>query len=492
MAIKYVSADTTTLYKNATDNDRILDLLWGDRVKVESNSGTRAKVKARGVTGYVKKTDLGDTSLLEVYFIDVGQGDGILIRTPDHRHLMIDGGYKRASQPTGKNAADFVDWKFVKDYGETTIQLDALIASHNDADHYGGLWDLLDVSQSAELNASGVTVEACYHAGVAWWKKGASGRSLGKVSSDSNFFVQLMTNRTQVKAALATGADPALQGEWAKFMKAVVDTKKADGSPTPIQRLSHVNGFVPGFDGSDGGPAIHVLAPVEFTADGKPAVRRLGSSDSWNTNGNSLLFRLDYGRSRMLLTGDLNSRSQKFLLEDYTGQRQAFECDVAKACHHGSDDVSYEFLSAMRPAVTIISSGDNEGHDHPRPGIVAASATTGYLSIIDDRIATPLVYSTELARSVSFGHPTKISVPNNGGMIQAADGALDNVDIEFKETKAGDLRPQTKTRKLGQTLVVAGQIYGLVNVRTDGNTILCATMNEKDYSWQIKKFESRF
>jgi len=58
-----------------------------------------------------------------------------------------------------------------------------------------------------------------------------------------------------------------------------------------------------------------------------------------------------------------------------------FLCDVAKACHHGSDDVSYEFLSAMRPAVTVISSGDNEGHDHPRPGIVAASATTGHLEI---------------------------------------------------------------------------------------------------------------
>lgn len=334
-------------------------------------------------------------------------------------------------------------------------------------------------------------MEACYHAGIAWWKKGTD-RWLGEVSSDSDFFVQLMTNRTQVKAALATGADPALQGEWAKFMKSVVDSKKVDGSPTSIQRLSHADGFVPGFDGSNGEPAIHVLAPVEFTADGKPAVRRVGSTDSWNTNGNSLLFRLDYGRTRILLTGDLNSRSQKFLLEDYTGQRQAFECDVAKACHHGSDDVSYEFLSAMRPAVTIISSGDNEGHDHPRPGIVAASATTGYLSIVDDKIATPLVYSTELARSVSFGHPTKISVPSGGGTVEASGNALNGVEIEFKETKPGDLNPQTKTRKLGKTLVVAGQIYGLVNVRTDGNKILCATMNEKDYSWQIKKFESRF
>jgi len=129
------------------------------------------KVRARGKEGYVAAAAVGDESLLELYFIDVGQGDGILIRTPDGRHLMIDGGYKRAAQPTGKNAADFVDWKFVKDYGTETIHLEAMIASHNDADHYGGLADLLDAGQERELDARQVHVDAFYHAGVAWWVK---------------------------------------------------------------------------------------------------------------------------------------------------------------------------------------------------------------------------------------------------------------------------------------------------------------------------------
>jgi hypothetical protein len=40
--------------------------------------------------------------------------------------------------------------------------------------------------------------------------------------------------------------------------------------------------------------------------------------------------------------------------------------------------------------------------------------------------------------------------------------------------------------------VVAGLIYGLVNVRTDGEKILCATLNEKDNTWQVKTFLSRF
>lgn len=491
MAVKYVSLDTTPLFQDASGSSDILHLLWGDRVEVLSAGGSRSKVRARGKTGYVEKTALGDTSLLEVYFIDVGQGDGILIRTPDHRHIMIDGGYKRKSQPTGKNAADFVDWKFFKDYGQDEIHLDVMMASHNDADHYGGLWDLLSVDQSNELDAQSVRVDAFYHAGIAWWKKG-TGRWLGETTSDGDYFVQLMTNRAQVVAALATGANPALQGEWAKLLQAVSETRTAGGGVTPIRRLSHTDRFIPGFDGSNGGLGVRVLAPVEFEVDGRPGIRRVGAQDSWNTNGNSLLLRLDYGRTRILLTGDLNSRSQKLLLEDYTGDRQEFQCDVAKACHHGSDDVSYEFLAAMYPAVTIISSGDNEGHDHPRPGIVAASATAGYLSIRDDRIVTPLIYSTELARSTSIGRATKIAVADSNGTVEVSGDGLRNVDIEFTETKAGDLNPRRVTKKLSDTRVVAGLIYGLVNVRTDGNTILCATMNEKDYTWQIKKFESRF
>jgi hypothetical protein len=40
---------------------------------------------------------------------------------------MIDGGSKRASQPTGKNAADFVDWTFARDYGLSQIHLDVMM-----------------------------------------------------------------------------------------------------------------------------------------------------------------------------------------------------------------------------------------------------------------------------------------------------------------------------------------------------------------------------
>jgi beta-lactamase superfamily II metal-dependent hydrolase len=495
MAIDYIKEEKIGVYDAASGGKKLIELLWGDRVSVLTASGSRRKVKARGVTGYVDADALGGESLLELYFIDVGQGDGVLIRTPDHRHILVDGGFRRKGQPTNKNAADFVDWKFRKDYGKTKISLDAMIISHCDADHYGGLWDLLsnDPAAKAELDCSSVEIGAFYHAGVGWWQKPGGGRWLGPSKTDSsgdNFLTQLMEDRASAGAALAGGAGPKLQGQWAEFIQSVHDTG------APMQRLSHLDEYVPGFTPADSDVALRVLAPVEFELDGKSALRNLGN-DSQNTNGNSIMLRVDYGQARIMLTGDLNANAQDGLLEDYAGSRVELLCDVAKACHHGSEDVSFEFLQALYPACTIISSGDSEGHGHPRPSIVAASGITGFKEITNDRVVTPLVYSTEIARSIQLGRITKITAPE----FSLSDGSKEDVElnaashlamIEYEKTEAGALQPQTRDRPLKGSYTVAGVVYGLVNVRTDGKKILCATRDETSATFAVKTFNSRF
>lgn len=497
----YVSVDSTPLYTSSSGGTAILHLLWGDGVKFVGGSTTngRRKVKSRGgLTGWVTASSLGGESLLEFYFIDVGQGDGVLIKTPNFRHIMIDGGFPRSVQDTGKNAADFVDWKFFKDYGESQITLDTMLVSHCDADHYGGLWNLLDASKIDELDASGVTVESFFHAGLSWWDTG-SGKTLGPSITDAGdkFWTRLLGNRTSVGNATSGGGEPQLAGWWREFLATAYETKKKDGHPTEINRLSHTDEYVPGYEpGTANEPSIRVLGPVEFgVKDGRlsdsstadPALRKFPGGNSKNTNGVSLLLRVDYGRSRVMLTGDLNKASQEKLLEDYTGQRLEFACDVAKGCHHGSDDISYAFLQALRPAATVISSGDNEGHDHPRPSVIAASATTGYLELKDGDLVTPLIYSTELGRSVDLGFPKKFKERDpSGATINTISGdALDRSTLEITKAKKKEVR-------LEDTMVVGGLIYGLVNVRTDGEKILCATLDESKSKWRIKTFRSRF
>jgi hypothetical protein len=143
----------------------------------------------------------------------------------------------------------------------------------------------------------------------------------------------------------------------------------------------------------------------------------------------------------------------------------------------------------MKPAATIISSGDNEGHDHPRPSIIAASATTGHmqLSSDDDDLLTPLVYSTELSRSIDLGFADKLELRDSAGNVT---GTLDKAALKRATLHL------TKTRRervrLGNAMVVGGLIYGLINVRTDGKKILCATLDESNNRWRIKSFRSRF
>ena len=70
--------------------------------------------------------------------------------------------------------------------------------------------------------------------------------------------------------------------------------------------------------------------------------------------------------------------------------------------------------------------------------------------------------------------------------------AFNKSRIHYEEKKSGDRTPRKRSKAVGGSLVVAGLIYGLVNVRTDGDTILCATLDEKDHDWRIKKITSRF
>lgn len=533
-SVFYLSRTTEPLHELPAPRERSpkdpshFELLWGDRVRrlrdeatgdfVPESAAGRWKVRARGRTGWVDTDALGTTSLLEFYFIDVGQGDGVLVKTPNNRHILVDGGWPRKKQPTGKNASDFVDWKFMRDY-ETelgAIELDAIVCSHNDQDHYGGLWDLLDSTQwvegeVAELDTRAVLVEAIYHAGVSWWRPGR--KTLGpvverEIDTDGDgapertkFLTRILGDRADVERGLRHDipAEERLQGEWAEFLRECAAAKTADGRPTPIERLTSASGHLPDFgpdgpaaaDGAVDEPVIRVLAPVEFEVDGAPAMRRFGGS-SKNTNGNSILLRIDIGEFRILLTGDLNTKSQGALLRDWEEEPDVFECDVAKACHHGSDDVSFTFLDRMKPQVTIISSGDSEGHDHPAPEVIAASAITGWVTVENDRLKTPLVYCTELARSVEVG------------LIVGVDDVNDEVTppeetpLEHERLRAtaevvfaGDLNPRTVERRLRNRYLVTGTVYGLVNVRTDGSRIVCAALNEKDRSWNVTEIDPK-
>ncbi|MFA6588467.1 MAG: MBL fold metallo-hydrolase [Patescibacteria group bacterium] len=77
---------------------------------------------------------------LRVWFADVGQGDGIIIRTPNQFNIIIDGGPN----------VDFI--KTVdKKLPLTDQSIDLLVISHPDADHITGLVGLLKVNRVKQV-----------------------------------------------------------------------------------------------------------------------------------------------------------------------------------------------------------------------------------------------------------------------------------------------------------------------------------------------------
>src|SRR3989344_2474649 len=72
------------------------------------------------------------SDLLKVYFLDVGQGDAILIESPNHGRVLVDG---------GKNRKVLSEIDKVLPFGDRKI--DVVMATHPDADHIGGLPEVI-------------------------------------------------------------------------------------------------------------------------------------------------------------------------------------------------------------------------------------------------------------------------------------------------------------------------------------------------------------
>jgi beta-lactamase superfamily II metal-dependent hydrolase len=479
MATRKYVRQSDPLHTVPLRNDRdetLIRLLWGDPVLVEREEGERVRVSARGVEGWVQRVDLGDEGLLELYVIDVGQGDGVLMRTPDDKWHLIDGGVSNARQMTKKGAANFLRWKFQEDLKRDGVELEDIILTHPDFDHYGGLCDVLrgDLNDGRTFP---VSVQTFYHSGMGRFadapKLGATVRAEVapppfdeyRVPLDDEFITELLDDRDSF-------ANPVR-----RFERSFAELAELVGRvPRSVRRLSRADRFLPGYGpGASSGAVISVLGPVaELVEENTPGLR-LMSSESVTRNGHSVVLRVDYGRARFLLTGDLNSESQRLLLSYQ--DRLEFASDVAKGCHHGSDDIDLRFVRAVNARATVISSGDSESYAHPRPRVLGASARYGREAKgLQGATLPPLLYSTELARSVALGFAASVEV----GGESTGPGAV-RVRLEGR---------QEPLRALTSTPIVSDLVYGLVNVRTDGQTVLIGTRRESGKDFELQAFKA--
>jgi len=476
MTVRYVAwpeGETKTFLYTGKDlkSKKFRQVLWGDFLKVAEDDGTWLAIDwapndpAKRKTVFIPKADTVTTRPLEIIFVDVGQGDGAVLITPEagdsEKILVIDAGI-------GNNMARFLNGRFKAYRG---FNFHSAILTHPDKDHYYGF---LEIFSNHNIGFDHVYQNGLIERPVAGTFE-KIGASVDDPAEGVEFFTELATQRSDFETHFGD-AVAAAGFDFPELMKAALGNPKIKNFgmlSTEHGAIEDGRCFVPGMAPSDNlGYTVEILGPVvEPDAAGAPRLRRLGSYGE-TKNGHSVLLRLVFGNFSVLFGGDLNEPAEKFLIRHYSGLKRLpeagtaayrsmistvaarFRSDVMKSCHHGAADVTDAFLEVVNPAAFVISSGDEEGHVHPRPDLLGRLGSFG-------RGGAPVILSTELQRSTREKEDAKVR--------QALETDIDKLAI--KPTPALLDKIKKKIAELARSNV---EVYGAIYLKTDGERLMTA------------------
>lgn len=481
---------------------------------------------------WIREDQLQNHPCLEVVFVDIGQGDGCFMVTPNpdnpkeaknRRRFVIDAGQE-------SNMRHYLNWRHGPSK-KTTFE--AAIISHPDSDHYRGFeklfertnFDFKTVYTNGIMESLVDDKEKKQFRAARTAKKSPlppEPTTLGPVHSfktsegsrAKSYVTELVTNLAELRAFLKkdqrwstktvarkgpagtpkkktgkqfpTMLNEALEG-W-KRINAGRDNEREEqhkgGTMGDFRMLSVEDGWLPGYEPLDaaGKPrnlTIQVLGPVVERIPGKnggkPMLQYFEKNPGKAKNGHSVVLRLQFGKVSMMLGGDLNIPSEHLLLEHHTNMqsppdaehqdafvdaaRQVFEVDIAKSCHHGSSDFTHWFLQALNPIATVISSGDDEPHSHPR------SDTLGAIGRYSRSNPRPLIFSTELARS------TKDSNQKPWELRSEIYNKVKDI-VAMSDKKKQDKSMEKLKKDLEVDIPRSVAVYGAITVVTDGEKVI--------------------
>jgi competence protein ComEC len=109
-------------------------------------------------------------------------------------------------------------------------------------------------------------------------------------------------------------------------------------------------------------------------------------------NNGSVVVRAAAPGLTALLPGDVESDAERLLLEEWPH----LAADVLKVPHHGSrTSTTSDFLSVVRPRVTLISCGLDNLYGHPHPSVVERLSSRGCSPLRTDRNGTVVIEQRE-------------------------------------------------------------------------------------------------
>lgn len=393
-------------------------------------------------------------AVLKVNFVDVQQGDGAVIESPDGRIILVDGGDNQLF-------ARYLAGRFRGTTLTDPKKIDCILVTHGDADHFSGLVEIFESEHNNEPRKRlFIAPERVYHNGLVKRPTEQNERKLpDKELLGPTQEVDGQTIITGLVDSLLDVPDGEMNLPFKRWKKALATWNSR--STIEFRRLA--SGDDDAFDFFKSNDLeISVLGPRLTEKNGVTGLKFLGNPPggprigheslsldqsgfkgrdaSHTINGHSIVFRLRYGGFSYLFSGDLNDEASR----DLAGRNQRGEInlrsEVFKVPHHGSHDFSGAFLQMVSPIISIVSSGDESAkkeYIHPRATLMGA---LGRHSRVDE----PLVFVTEL---VAF----------------------------FKTEGWARLTDDKKDGKRGEFFSFSRAAYGIVKTRTDGRRLFVYT-----------------
>ena len=269
---------------------------------------------------------------LEIAALDVGQGDGFVLRK-GNLVFTIDNG------STSKNL--FPEQIFFPYCKAKRIQhIDYALLTHCDRDHISGIQALLEKNPSISLSHLILPASALedhrydllkrlaynHGADISYWQKG----------DELVFSEQGICLPTKVNAL----AENSTISENSTMAENHATTKK--GWPYVKDHQLHIRCFYP-----------NDFSYIE------------------EANAHSIGCLLTYGHFRMLFTGDMPKEAEEALLENCRESKEPPIVDILKLAHHGSKTSSCpSFLSETRAKFALFSYGKKNRYGHPHKNTV--------------------------------------------------------------------------------------------------------------------------
>ena len=281
-------------------------------------------------------------SVTTVTFLDVGQGDCIVIELASGENFLFDCGSSNRSQ-VGK----YVLLPFLKSKG--IRQLDAVFVSHPDEDHSNGIIELLEFAQEEGINVSQLVLP-----------------HIAKTLQDEQFApLWKAAENTEI-----AGENLLFEGKCT--VKQQVEQHVKQQVEQQVKQHAEQQGGIPVTYISTGD--TFEIQEVTFLCLHPP--KGYGQEDG---NVYSLCFYMDIvdGEFSALLTGDIEGDGEELLLQELKNH-QLDDITVLKVPHHGSRYSTGEaFLKQVQPRLAVISCGRNNSYGHPHAETVNRLERTG-------------------------------------------------------------------------------------------------------------------